>query len=634
MLYFFIFTLVTCSLGASLPVENVPMYDHGILYEQLRNVRMELGSWTLETSYSLIDLELEIDALENMTRVLMQSCRELNSEFGLDCNRLTKNINILLTELLPMRGIIYSTCPLEIINNSITTQRIKRGLFDGFGEMEKMLFGTMSNNDRERIDKDLVHLHDNEDQLTHQLEKQTVAIDSIFELTNKSISTLEKEVASFSNVINFYNKKYKEETTKSIVRNQIFELLNEIELLFEHSFRKKDMFYTLMMSEKTSLSPAVYNPAKFLKDLIKVRDILPPTFEFIVPLSFEYIMQLYPVSTMKSNVVGCNIKVNIEVPITNKLIYEAYKGTSVPLLRNGRLFITPIKNDVILKTFNSDIGMTMTYTEYKQCKSLLKFKLCPSMHILENLTTSEECNARTFLNNSGTFCVPQPLNLQHQIWIQLIDHNAWIYAVPNITNLMIFYNNKTFNMEINMVGKLKLTKPCFIKSKNILLHYYPKTHSTIELNEIKMDFGFSPQEIKFIDTKVPDTIENSVITHTNGKILLNEINNLKVMNAGKIQLLDIELEKHSFSFWKAIFILIIIVVFLWLSFKTFKCLKLKIKRGRNPEVSLHETQPIRIISQEIESNKVEQGMSNVQNLPLQQKMQSRVKRVVMGETSF
>lgn len=94
----------------------------------------------------------------------MKSCKKLNSNFGLDCNRLTKNIGILLTELLPIRGIIYSTCTTEIAN-ALNINRTKRGIINGLGELEKMLFGTMSNEDRQRIDKDLAHLLDNEDQL-------------------------------------------------------------------------------------------------------------------------------------------------------------------------------------------------------------------------------------------------------------------------------------------------------------------------------------------------------------------------------------------------------------------------------------------------------------------------------------
>lgn len=429
-------------------------------------------------------------------------------------------------------------------------------------------------------------------------------------------------------MIDFYNKKYQEEKTKSIVRNQIFELLNEIEILFELAFR----IYTLMMKEKASLSPAVYNPAKFLKDLMTVRGILPPSFEFVVPLSFENIMQLYPVSTMKSIVVGCRIKVSIQVPITNKLIYEAYKGTSIPLLRNGELFITPIQNDIVLKAFNSDIVMTMTYKEFKECKSLQNFKLCPSTHSLENLTISEECNARTFLNNSESVCIPQPLNLQHQMWIQLVDHNSWIYAVPNMTDLLIFYNNKSFTMVINMVGKLKLMKPCVIKSKNVLLHYYPTVHSSIDSNELKMNFRFSPKETKFIDTKVPDTIENSIITHTNGKDLFNEINNLKTMNAGKIQLMNIELEQHSFSIWKTIFILIAIALFLWISFKLFKYLKLKFKGEGDATVAPPENQPLQVIF----SNAPTQEITDSEEVPSTDRRKPKVNknRLMLWQTTF
>lgn len=296
---------------------------------------------------------------------------------------------------------------------------------------------------------------------------------------------------------------------------------------------------------------------------------------FLLDLNFNNIMKLYAVSLVTSKIDFCTITVNIKVPISNRLVYQAFKGTSVPIMKQNRVFLTTFKNDVILKSQNSSLGMTMTYAEYKNCIALQGFRLCPSSHVLENLTFSDNCNVQTFRNASTETCNAQPLNLKHQLWIQLVDENSWVYAMPNLTKLDVFYENKHKTIGLSGVGNMKLTQPCLIRSGEVFLHYYPKDTSIVEYENFKINFEKPPSDVKFLDEKVPDTLKHQVITGVSDKELFNEIVNLKTLNAGKIQLLDVELEKHSIGAWSIMFSVLFLFGFIYLSFQLYKRWKLK-----------------------------------------------------------
>ena len=147
-------------------------------------------------------------------------------------------------------------------------------------------------------------------------------------------------------------------------------------------------------------------------------------------------------------------------------------------------------------------------------------------------------------------------------------------------------------MELSGIRKLKIVKSCLVRSGDINLHYFSSDFSDIDIYNRKVDFPRIPK-LKYFDKKIPDTIQHSVITNINDKELFNEINNLKSMNAGKVQLMNIELEKHSFSVWTAILIVISISAVLYFSFKLYKYLKLKFGKGGDaitPTAPTNETQ--------------------------------------------
>lgn len=557
---------------ALLPIENIPLYNHGIIYENLKSVKLELGQWTIRSTYDLQKVQMELKTMETFQDMLLTACGKLDSGMGIDCKRIQTEQIMISSEFFGLSNIVNSHC--ENYNKTLENSRVKRQI-DFLGHIFKEITGVMDHDDSRRIDDDIKNLRANEDSLVNQLQKQTIAIDSIFEISNKTFSKVNDKLNAFSAAIDIYNKRSKEELVKNMVRNQFTELMGELNMIVTHLFKKKDVFLSLLATGNIPLTPEIYEPEKLLAELIKVEKILPLGFMFPVQINFRNIMKIYGISSVSSEVGNCHVEVSIKVPITNRLTYKAFKGTSVPIMKNGKFYVTSFENDVILKSENSSLGSSLTYKNYKMCKMVQDFRLCSSFHLLQNFTSSEDCNVQTFLNLSTNACVSQPLNLKHQLWIQMVNPNSWIYAIPNMTKLAIFTNGKSKAFELSGIGNLRINSPCLIQSGEIFLHYYPKDISVTQSDYFKIDFFHSPKEIKLLDDKVPDTLKHSVFTSVNEKDFFNEIVNLQNLNSNKIQLLDVTLEKHTLSIWIILLCILLAVGIFYLIFKYRFLLKIK-----------------------------------------------------------
>lgn len=620
---------------ASKPVENDPLYNHGILYEKMNNVKIQFGEWMFHSSLKLDIFVKETRVIEIFATYINESCTKLDPDFGIDCVQILNEINYEVNNFNGIKDIIGAQCN--------TSSRSKRQI-NFIGHIFKEITGIMDNEDSTRLDNDLTKIHNNEQQLMEQLHKQNIVIDSIFEIANQTIFNVQGKLLNFSHAIDSLNQQKNKEKSKNIARNHLTDLLGEINLILSHVIRRKDLILTLMRTGEMDLTPELINPTAFLNELYKAKKVLTNGIVFPFELNFNNIMKFYKFGKVITKLNGCALKMNIIVPTYSNIIFEAYKGTSVPTFKNDKFFIVTFENDVILKSINNSIITTMKFGEYEKCTSLQDLKLCPFLHVFEQVSTSRDCNVQMFVNRTSNSCTYQPLNLKHQLWIQMANKNSWIYAIPNSTTINVLYNNTLSTLELYGVGMLKLIRPCLIKSNDIYLHYFASGSSDFEFEKIKIDFPEAPKETKILDDKIPDTMRNNAISEFNEKTLFNEINELKAMNAGKIQLMNIELEKHSFSLWKTMIIIFLVIVTGLILYKLYIVLKLKFKkyssvssRPMAPTAPEDLSDPLTRLSEPFQvvltTNERDNYLDNAREL-VSFKRSSRPSRQVLGEVSF
>ena len=106
------------------------------------------------------------------------------------------------------------------------------------------------------------------------------------------------------------------------------------------------------------------------------------------------------------------------------------------------------------------------------------------------------------------------------------------------------------------------------------------------------------------------------------------------MNANKVQLLNIELEKHSFSVWKAIIITVGLIIFGILSFKLYSCLKLKFVGGGNDSTQENQALTVVFTDRDVEECSQEASTSTVSNINTLTKTRPLRILKIIGEARF
>lgn len=434
-----------------LPVSNIPIYTDGIYFENLKPVKIQVSTWTLQAEYELKEFIDEITLANSSVNQLITACNALMKTFPGSCESVG-NIVELTRELSDFQTLLHSLC--------LDKKRTKRGIL-------KSWFGMMDDEDREEI-------HENFQKVDQQLDAQSSKVEHFFNSTNKAIAVLSG---------NMFQVDPKKPGTIDYSREG---QLLMMDILLNKIIRKKELFMKLLQtSSSVSLSDDIVSPTRLLNEIEKLQKILPEDFTFPVQFTLRDVIKLYPLSKVVAYVDDCKMKVSILLPLCNKVDYTTLKGTSVPMINEGILKMFPLENDVLVYNKEHHLGLAMSYDEYKACNHLNDFALCNTHHLIKNITSAEDCIVTSFFNRTtaDSDCRVNRLQLRHQLWIQLADPNRWIYAIPNRTMVLINYglgNRKT--IELSGVGMLKLTRMCHVRSQDIVLQYIPQLRGELEPN--------------------------------------------------------------------------------------------------------------------------------------------------------
>lgn len=490
-----------------LPVSNIPIYSDGIYFENLKPVKIQVSTWTLQSEYELKEFVDEITLANSSVAKLITACNEMMKKFPGSCESIG-NLVELTRELNDFQSLLNSLCSDK--------RRTKRGIL-------KSWFGMMDDEDREEISG-------NFRKVDEQLDTQSSKVEHFFNSTNKAIAVLSG---------NMFQVDPKKPGTIDYSREG---QLLMMDILLNKIIRKKELFMKLLQSSSSvSLSDDIVGPTRLLNEIEKLQKILPEDFTFPVQFTLRDVIKLYPLSKVVAYVDDCKMKVSILLPLCNKVDYTTLKGTSVPMMKDGILKMFPLENDVLVYNMQHHLGMIMNYDEYKACNHLNDFALCNTHHLIKNLSSAEDCIVTSFFNRTtaDSDCRVNRLQLRHQIWIQLADPNRWIYAVPNRTSVVVNYglgNSKT--IELSGVGMLKLTRMCHVRSQDIVLQYVPELRGKMQPNTL----GFQLPAVVTRDQ--PRIISAS----DNNKVILAGQNTETALQ-DRSHLTGIHYEPASFSPW-------------------------------------------------------------------------------------
>ena len=150
--YFFILAISIWTIEtAQQPVENIPFYNHGLIFEELENVKIQFGEWIFQSTLNLQILKKEIHTIKILTEYINKTCSRLDLDFNIDCLQILKGVENNAGDFDSILSIINENCNEESANRS------KRQI-NTLGHIFKDITGLMDNDDSKRLDNDLMKL--------------------------------------------------------------------------------------------------------------------------------------------------------------------------------------------------------------------------------------------------------------------------------------------------------------------------------------------------------------------------------------------------------------------------------------------------------------------------------------------
>ncbi|XP_049534357.1 uncharacterized protein LOC125950420 [Anopheles darlingi] len=447
--------LVSATPYPELPVSNLPLYNDGIYYEELKMLKLQASTWTLRAEYDMEQFLEELATANRTVGNLLKACAEMQAKGAGNCEGIS-NIRELMSELNDFSALLMSFCSDEDGRNQQQNhRRSRRGILRSW-------FGLMDSEDRQNINDNFTRVH-------QQLDIEASTLKLFYNTTNKALAALSGNLFRVDPA-----KPHKIDFTREGQLLLMDILLNKI-------IAKKNLFMELLQSTTSDrLSESIISPNRLLDELRKVERLLPVEFRFPVDLRLREVIKLYPLSKVASYVDGCRLVVNILLPLCNRSVYRTFKGTPVPTLSatNDHLMaVIVLDEDVVAIDETTAMGIVFPYEEYTDCIHLADFVLCNAHQVIRNLNTTDKCVASAYLNRThhGSDCRVSRIQLNHPLWIQLADPNAWIYVVPNFTDVTILHGTNRVNaLTLHGVGMLQLLRMCRVRSKDVVLQYVPQ----------------------------------------------------------------------------------------------------------------------------------------------------------------
>ena len=196
----------------------------GAYIENLGEVHVLDKKIELWFKMDLNDLEIEIKKIEKFKVTVKESCKEQRQ----------KSVNDPCRNFLQLSELMLSE--LRIKFNKIVKERNKRGLINAVGGIERFLFGTLDDNDRQNIDKKFEKLNEENKKLT--------------KFTFDYSKLIEKTVANFNTTVEICNRNNR---LINVIQNKFSMIQMEFEnsLEFSSFMREIEQTFIIMIMETT-----------------------------------------------------------------------------------------------------------------------------------------------------------------------------------------------------------------------------------------------------------------------------------------------------------------------------------------------------------------------------------------------
>jgi hypothetical protein len=444
-------------------------YDRspGIYFERAGQVKLYNTEWKVVVYVDLKGTDTQSDEIENYMTHINKLCTEIAVQNWTDCYHFPEIARDKLMQIKKTEGLI-----MDITDHPSEPTRRKRGVFNFVGEISKILFGTMDDEDAGYYNEQIERFEENSDDITKLLKQQLYVVKSSLRSVNNTLTDIEynqEEVKKGLQEINDYIK-----STTGETREKINMVAAEI-LVESHIARAGEAIATLQRNldillqrinnaRKGIFEPRVVAPKLIMDALIKSMPSFPKDTISPFSLSKNSINLVYRICDvhvyLEKNVLGHVIT----LPLIGRGMFKAYKMIPIPMfLENGKFAYINTQESNLCFEQTSQYYFGISNTEFENCKKVdNQTKICTQKHPLLSSHLHESCAVKLLQQEVEIpkNCDTRLAQVKNTIWTQL-DNNEWLYFAPVAKRVTVLCNDRDpLDVTVTGVGKITLHERC------------------------------------------------------------------------------------------------------------------------------------------------------------------------------
>jgi len=515
---------------------RIEKYDEspGVYYEHKGIAVMYNAEWRTIVYVDLSRIDNDTLALKQYVYHVDMLCQMSIVRNWTGCAHFGDDVRHRLDQLVKTEGLLK-----EITGQRNDRKRRRRGVFNFVGELSKILFGTLDEDDAKYYNDQIKLFERNSEDVDILLKQQLSVMKSSLGAVNNTLIDMAhnedilkegvRKVTDYMNTLksetnanlNLISTKIEVEGHISKVSRAMNALQRDLDLLID----------SVINAHKGVLQPQIVSPDALMGSLIKSSQAFPKDTTLPFPMSKDSTHLLFRLCELQVYIKNDILGYVILLPLVNRGTFDVYKLIPIPIAldRNQYLYIETGKPFLWIDKarqyyFLSDGVWTDT------CKLLNPMSyVCKQSDPLLSSHLHENCIVRLLQPRTSvpTICDKRVVELSNSVWTQLAN-NEWIYFVPKSEGITILCGDRSpIDIVVSGVGKLGINANCKGFGKSALF----QTHSILNMGAAGYESDFLSKVnleydcCEWLNVKVN---LSSVHMNTSFKHLVSHLDDLKI----------------------------------------------------------------------------------------------------------
>lgn len=448
----------------------------GLYYVDRGTVNLYSAVWKTIIYVNLAEENIEIGSLRAYIGHVEKLCNSMEIRNWTGCSQFRDSVSERFRHLENSAGVLT-----DIIGAKTGESRRRRGILNFVGEISKVLFGTLDENDAEYYDEKIHYFESNSEDTTELLKQQVYVIKSTLGALNLTLADVEqndKLVKQGLTDIQTYLNALTSETAgkltmfeaKFMIEKHITRVNNALELLQ----RNVDLLLdSVLHAQVGKVQPQIVPPKVLLQSLRESQASFPRDTVLPFALSSDSTSLVYQMCDVQVYIQNGRLSYVVKVPLVDKGEFKVYYLAPVPFSvgQDKLVYIKTEKPLLCIDTmrqyyyFSSD-------QELQRCKETNRRRyVCQQSKPLLSSLMQEDCAVRLLKERKliPGKCEVNYVQLTNTVWTQISD-SEWLYYVPSKDSITILCaGHDPVDIPLKGAGKLFVDSNCKGYSRAALL---------------------------------------------------------------------------------------------------------------------------------------------------------------------